>query len=242
MKINILNKGYIALAILLVAGTIYKIIAYKTWARYDYYSAICTPQSYPIYLQACYFITADADDLAWINDEKVNDFRSEWGDEGFPEARDPLRLPEKLVLKYAAYSEQKFYSDTLSLPVDVIQKVFKEAAKKNQLDELFKSGQNVKGLKFLVGVVPDGQVVVWLRGRFLEQVILKAKIAPKEPRSDEMYFEKPLSKSAYLNTVFEGLSDSLKTKIKSGWDQHANYLDTPTHYIDQNKDGWKSIH
>jgi len=217
MKINLLNKIYAAVAITLVFGTIYKIVAYKSWDRYYYYSNACTPSSYPIYLRNSYFITADEDDFSWIDNEKVENFSTYWGDGSFPEVRERMRLPQKAKIK----------------------SIFKSAKKNNQLEEIYRAGGDVKGLKFLVGISNDGNIIVWLRGKFLEEKILNIKLHDKEPRNDQMHFKEKLSKEVYLEKVFENLSDSLKNKIKSGWDSQANYIDTPTNYIDRNRERWE---
>ena len=116
MKLNILNKIYIFIAFFLVIAIITNIFNYKSWERYYFASSICTPASYPIYLHNCYFLTNDLDDDAWIKDENVNRFSFEWGNEEFLEVYKPMRLPTKLVLQYASFSEQNFYSDTINLP------------------------------------------------------------------------------------------------------------------------------
>ena len=239
MKINLLNKIYAAVAITLVFGTIYKIVAYKSWDRYYYYSNACTPSSYPIYLRNSYFITADEDDFSWIDNEKVENFSTYWGDGSFPEVRERMRLPQKIVLQYVSYRDDKFYNDTISLPEAKIKSIFKSAKKNNQLEEIYRAGGDVKGLKFLVGISNDGNIIVWLRGKFLEEKILNIKLHDKEPRNDQMHFKEKLSKEVYLEKVFENLSDSLKNKIKSGWDSQANYIDTPTNYIDRNRERWE---
>ncbi|PWS32577.1 hypothetical protein DF947_05745 [Pedobacter paludis] len=242
MKINRLNKIYIVLSITLVVATIIKILNYKGWERFYYFTSICAPQNYPIAIHDAYFLTGEGeDDFAWINFEDVKNFTSKWGEEYYSqEARDRLRLPTKLVLQYASYRDQKFYSDTLDLPQKKILNIFKSALK-NKTAIAFSSGGGMvkKGLNFLVGIANDGNIIVWLRGVFLEKVIFKGKIKPHEPQGDETYFEKRLPKAAYLKKMFEDLPDSVKTKLNSGFDAKVNYIDSPTYYIEKNRKLWE---
>ena len=239
MKINILNKIYIFIAFFLVIAIITKILNYKSWERYYFASSICTPSSYPIYLHNCYFLTNDLDDDAWIKDESVNHFSSEWGNEEFLEVYSPMRLPAKLVLQYASFSEQKFYSDTINLPEKKIKQIFENAEKNKNFENLYSSRGDKKGLHFLVGVAQNGNIKIWLRGIFLEEVILQTQIHPKEPKGDETFYEKRLPKTVYLSKVFEYLDDSLKVKINNGWEKNAKYMDTATNYIENNREMWQ---
>lgn len=239
MKLNILNKTYISIAFFLVIAIITNILNYKGWERYYYASSICTPSSYPIYLHSCYFLTNDLDDEAWIKDESVNRFSSEWGNEEFLEVHRPMRLPSKLVLQYASFSEQNFYSDTINLPEKKIKQIFEKAKQNKNFENLYSSRGDKKGLHFLVGVAQNGNIKIWIRGVFLEDVILQTKIHQKDPKEDETYYEKRLSKSVYLSKVFENLDDSLKNKINKGWGKKANYMDTATYYIEENKEVWQ---
>ena len=69
-------------------------------------------------------------------------------------------------------------------------------------------------------------------------MILQTKIYTKEPKKDETFYEKRLSKSVYLSKVFEYLEDSLKNKLNNGWEKNAKYMDTATNYIDNNREMW----
>ncbi|RZL31678.1 MAG: hypothetical protein EOO96_15680 [Pedobacter sp.] len=77
-----------------------------------------------------------------------------------------------------------------------------------------------------------------MRGVYLEKLILKQKLKPKEPQGDETFWEKRLSKADYIKKSFENLEDSVKLKLDNGFDAKANYIDTPTHYIEKNKELW----
>lgn len=235
MKLNVLNKIYLLITFFLVIAIFCNILNYKSWERYYFASSACTPLSYPIILNSCQFLTNDSNDDAWIKVENVNKFSSKWGDEEFFQVDKPMRLPNKLVLKYASYSEQKFYSDTINMPEKKIIEIFKKAEQNKNFENLHSSSGDKKGLHFLVGIAHNGNIKIWLRGVLLENVILQTKIYPKEPKDDETYYEKRLPKKIYLSKVFEYLDDSLKIKINDGWEKNSNYMDTATYYIKQKK-------
>ncbi|MCX3265171.1 DUF2931 family protein [Pedobacter agri] len=239
MKLNFVNKLYIAVTLVLVVAIVFRTFSYKGWERYHYFSSVCAPESYPIAIHNSYFILADGD-LGYIKDEAVENYTSKWGEDYyFAESNRRERLPVKLVLQYVSYRDKKFYSDTLNLPKEKIKQVFKSAFQNKQVIKLFNPSGDVKGLTFLVGIANDGNVAVWLRGVFLEKLILKQKLSSKEPQGDETYYEKRLSKAEYIEKRFEDLPDSLKLKLNSGFDIKANYIDTPTYYIDKNKELWE---
>lgn len=239
MKLNFINKLYIAITLILIVAVVFKIFSYKGWERYHYFSSICAPESYPIAIHNSYFILADGD-LGYIKDEAVENYTSKWGEEYyFAESNQRERLPVKLVLQYVSYRDEKFYSDTLNLPVKEIEQIFKSALRSKQTKKLYNPSGDVKGLTFLVGIANDGNVAVWLRGVFLEKLILNEKLTSKEPKDDETYYEKRLSKAEYIKKRFEDLPDSVKLKLDRGLGFKTNYIDTPTHYIDKNKELWK---
>ncbi|KQC00130.1 DUF2931 family protein [Pedobacter sp. Hv1] len=231
MKLNFINKAYIALALVLGIAISIKIITYKSWERYYYFSSVTAPPSYPIAIRNSYFILPFDDD-ATINTENVRAFNTTWGDEyNFAETHQALRLPEKLVIEYVSYRDKKFYKDTLSLPTAQIKQLFIAATKQNQLEELYSPRGDQKGLRFLIGIANNGNILVWLRGAKLEKLILKTKLQAYEPSRDDTYYEKPLPKELYFKKVFEQLPDSIKLKIAKGWDKHANYADSTTNYL-----------
>lgn len=239
MKLNFINKLYIAITLILVIAIGIKFFNYKSWERYYYFSSVCTPESYPIAIHDSYFILDDGD-LGHIKDEYVNDFTSKWGQEYyFAESNERSRLPVKLVLQYVSYRDKKFYSDTLDLPKKEIKQIFESALQNKQAIELYNSSNKAKGLTFLVGIANDGNVAVWLRGVFLEKLILKQKLTAKEPKGDETFYEKRLSKAEYIKKSFENLEDSVKLKLDNGFEAKANYIDSPTHYIDKNRELWE---
>ncbi len=220
------------MAIALMAGITFKLLRYRSWDRYYYFSSTMAPQSYPVAVRNAYFILP-ANEHSYINHENLDNFNTKWGEEYyFAEVHESLQLPEKLVLEYVAYRDQKFYKDTLSLPTDQLKQQFKNAQQLQQFEQMYSPKGDRMGLRFLIGLANEGQVLVWLRGKGLEKLILKTKLKAYEPTLNDTYYEKPLPKGQYLKKVFEQLPDSVRLRIEQGWDKGANYADSASHYLD----------
>lgn len=143
------------------------------------------------------------------------------------------------MLKYFSYRDEKFYSDTLDLPQQEILVTFKTAEKNKQFLELSSYAGKKDGLSFVIGLANNGNVIIWFRGVYLEKELLRKKLKPTEPKVDDLYYEKTLTKEKYLAHTFENLSDSLKMVYKNGFDANANYIDTPSRYIEKNIELWQ---
>lgn len=238
MKLNLINKIYICISILLAVATVYRIMHFKSWDRYNYSATIVAPSTFPVYVSDAYFIVP-GNDLESIDYEWVNNFNVNWDtDYNSSNHARSQRLPTKLVLKFASYRDAKFYRDTLDLPQAQISPIFKRAAAGKQFQVLSSYAGTKKGLNFVVGIANNGNIIVWLRGVNLEHIILKKRLKYRIPGPDDTYYKEPLSKQVYLNHVFENLTDSIKTKLNAGFDADANYIDTPSHYIRNNKELW----
>lgn len=238
MKVNVINKIYISITVLLVVATIYRILSFKSWERYNYSAVVVAPSNFPVYVREIYFIVP-GNDLESFDYEWTNNFNVNW-DTYFTSSNHARsqRLPTRLVLKYVSYRDRKFYRDTLDLPTAQISSIFEKAAGSRQFMELSSYNGPKKGLNFVVGLANNGNVVLWLRGINLEHTLLKTRLRPKNPDPQDTYYEKPLSKQVYFNHVFESLTDSVKHKLNGGFDAGANYIDTPSHYIRNNRELW----
>lgn len=246
MKLNLVNKIYIGIAIVLVLGIAWRVLSYKAWDRHYFFASVSAPYTYPIYLRDIYFIYPNEDEFGdgfSYTREEVNDFNSSWGAEYYsPRVNDPMQFPKQLALQYVSYRDKKFYKDTLDLPRQTIANIFKEAKLKNQLLSISSNtGLNERqGLNFVVGIANDGNLVVWLRGMFFEKVLLKTKLKPKQLTAEDLYYGKKMNKQEYYQKVFEYMPDTLKQLIEKGYDREAKYIDSPTNYIEKNKEYWEN--
>ncbi|MBC8987004.1 DUF2931 family protein [Pedobacter sp. N36a] len=240
MKLNKLNKYYIVLAVILVIASIYRKTAYKGGERYNYSITITAPITFPIYVKEAYFLLPDGE-LEGANIESTNNFNSAWGiDYGSSNHASSARLPSQFFLKYFSYRDKKFYSHKFELPQNEILNIFKTADRNNQSLILSQFAGLKKGLSFVVGIANNGYVVVWLRGVFLEKELLRAKLKSVEPKASDLDDEKNLTRDEYFKQAFENLSDSLKMVYDKGFDDKANYVDTPSRYIELNTELWEN--
>ena len=239
MKLNKLNIFYIIVAVILISSTIYRKIAYRGWERYNYSVAVSTPKSYPMHVSEAYFLLPN-DDFESADRDDANDFTSNWG-VSYSTANHARsqRLPLQLVIKYFSYRDKNFYSDTLNLPKNKILNIFKLAEKNKQFFELSSYNGQKKGLSFVIGLANNGNLIIWLRGINLEKELLRKKLKPTNPNKDDLYYEKTLTREKYFEHAFENLSDSLKAVYKNGFDAKANYIDTPSRYMESNIELWK---
>lgn len=240
MKLNHTNKAYIGISIVLLLLIIYTFTNNRSSDRYNYAASITVPATFPVHLKRAYFLMSNGD-FEGLRSEEVENFTADWHsyDVNTNHVENQL-LPEKLVLSYLSYRNKTFYSDTLTLPVEEMKMVFETAAKNEQFLVLSSYAGIKKGLAYMIGVANDGNVIMWLRGVNLEEVVFKTKLKAKEPNFDDLNDEKALTKEEYFNSVFRDLSDSVKIKLNSRYDSKANYIDTPSRYIENNKKLWST--
>ncbi|WP_113653543.1 DUF2931 family protein [Pedobacter namyangjuensis] len=239
MKINSVNKLLIGFGILIIAVIIYRVLTFKGWERYNYSATVTAPASFPISISTLYF-TLENDDFESINSEDVSGFSAKW--QSYYTSVDHAesqKLPSAIKLSYFSYRDQKFYNDSLQLPRGKIKQVFATASKNNQFLVLSQYAGIKKGLAFMVGIANDGNVVIWLRGVNLEQEVFRAKLKPKNPTPNDYFIHGRLTKDEYFKEAFKDLSDSVKTLFKNGYDEKANYIDSPSRYIENNKELWE---
>ncbi|RYD71314.1 MAG: DUF2931 family protein, partial [Sphingobacteriales bacterium] len=212
MKVNFVNKIFLAVGVVLLAAIAWKIIKFQSWNRYYYAASVSAPQSFPVFVREIYFTTAD--DNVWMDTEKVNGFNSSWAQEDyFPDVHESNLLPEKIVLKYASFREGSFYSDTIPLPADKLKAAVDAAFKNNNTVDIYFNGMQKTGLSFLVGIANNGNIIIWLTGAKQTIEIMRAKINAKPPGAEDLYYGGDMSKSEYLKDRFSMLSDSMKTLI-----------------------------
>lgn len=227
MKLNGINKLYIAIGIAMIGLNVYRVIHYRAWDRYYYFTNICAPPAYPVYVRDAYFIVANRDELGSIRYEEVNHFNTSWKESYyFPETYEKELLPQKLVLKYASYRDQQFYRDTIDLPADTIRLLVDKIVEEKKAPYIYYRGRDVPGLTFLIGIANGGHILVWLRGVEEEHLILQTNIKPVTPDKEDTYYGEPMTPAVYLKDRFMGLDDSLKARIDRGWEAGANYRDS----------------
>ncbi|RYY70302.1 MAG: DUF2931 family protein [Chitinophagaceae bacterium] len=227
LKLNLRNKLYAGISILLLAAIAFKLIHYNAGNRYYYAANVTAPATFPVHVKEGYFTRNGTDMQVHLDTEEVNLFRGNWGkDYFFAEANERNLLPEMLVLKYVSYREGTFYNDTIALPAEKIKTIFEAALKNGHALAVYFKGQDKPGLSFSIGIANDGNIIVWLKDSKGKYEICRKKLTPKSPGREDTYYGEDLSKAAYLEKIFERVDDSLKTLIQSGYDAGAHYIDS----------------
>ena len=226
-KLNKLNRVYLVVLILLTVATAIKIVMYQGWKRYYYGASVSAPSSYPIRVNRCEFILANGE-TAYLGTTQVNDQNSDWGDGDYSDPHRKERLPVALVIDYADYRSQQFYRDSIILPEKVISETFKNELNKGEEVSQYQSAP-VMSLNFVVGVANNGNIIVWLRGKSFEKVLVKHKANIHEPKADDTWYERRLSRKGYFNQAFN-IDSAQNEEFKKGFDKHANYIDTPSRF------------
>ncbi|MCH5719815.1 hypothetical protein [Niabella hibiscisoli] len=82
MQLNRINQFYIIVAIALIGFHVYRVISYRAWDRYYYFTNICAPAAYPVYVRDAYFITGSGE-ISSIRNMEVNSFQTSWKEDYF---------------------------------------------------------------------------------------------------------------------------------------------------------------
>ncbi|RQO74028.1 hypothetical protein DBR43_01065 [Pedobacter sp. KBW06] len=229
-KLNVLNKIYLLIFVLLVIAIAVKLLNYKGWSRYYYSASVSAPRMYPIKVYRADFVLSDGKTES-LKTSDVNDQRLDWGQGEFSQTSERQQLPVKLVLDYVSYRDQSFYKDTINLPAQLIDSIFRNSKKAGIQQSIHKYGTNADGLVFIAGIANNGNVLVWLQGDKYERVLLKHKIAAREPSAADLFNERQLTKEQYLKQAFADLSDDFFKNLAEGLAKDANYIDSASNYL-----------
>lgn len=225
-NLNVLNRIYLAILVLGVLFTIYSIVRQNAWSRYNYTASLTAPTEFPIHVRQSYFITG-GEEKVYVADSDVNYGKSFWGDRDISSKQEKQRLPLKLVLSYASYRDKSFYKDTISLPVKLIEALFKNKPAEqptNSEDEIYIKRDN---FDFIVGIANKGNIIIWLRANDQETVLLKYKIKASNPVGNDTYYKKMLTPKEYFKQVFM-LDAQQEEQFEKERGKVINYIDTPS--------------
>lgn len=240
MRMYRANVLLILVSVFLLSFSVYNVVNYQSWSRYYYGATAIAPSSYPVSVRDCYFTTPDLDEVSYVTFENVNNQNSTWRSNGDTiQLPDKQLLPEKLCISYFSYREKKFYRGTLKLPTKRVEQIFKDAIRDNKTEKHYRYRGDAKGLTFVVGIANNGKILIWVRGIYFESLILKAKINTAIPSSMDTFEDKDTSTVVYIERIFNKITDSTKLAYKNGYDSPANYADSITHYIENNRKRWE---
>jgi len=164
-----------------------------------------------------------------------------WGKGGGPMGGDErrARLPKTLRTTYYDYQEDRFYQLDAELPLQKLYALFKETV----VSAGMSYGKVVpKFDTFMIGIAPQGHVVVWIGGRGgddqIELGVYKAQIS-RNMTVDGYNATKPAvpltanrwDEMSDLGTYRTGLKPETVAKLKTGWmPELAYYLKQRTKY------------
>lgn len=181
-NLNVLNKVFLGLSLVFLILFIYKVVVYKASERYYYTASVYSPEEFPIKIIEISFRLENndrTDPSFYSTIEVINNYNSYWGATEYMEAQKPQFLPNTLVLSYIDYHTRKYYSDTILLPKNKMENIFKEAKNKHQMFNL-NSWKPKMGLKYHVGIANEGNIIFWLVGKEFEKEFYRVQIEAKD--------------------------------------------------------------
>lgn len=231
-QLNFFNKLLVIVIAGLFTATIVKVVSYKIWARYNYSIYFFSPEVYPVHVETFSFLTKDGHSVGTSYEPRSN-YQSNWGNMESPTVCSTERLPLKFIIEYASYNDKKFYRDTIDMPYQLIDSVFR-ISKRDHIAKIIgnDNDQNdIRGLNFTVGIASKGNIVMWLQGNNYEITLLKHKIPVVKTLNRRFETkEELLPTGGYWSRSFS-LSESAIAKISRGIDENANYADSSSKYL-----------
>ncbi|MEO6832980.1 MAG: DUF2931 family protein, partial [Chitinophagaceae bacterium] len=125
-----------------------------------WYPTECAPRMYPIEIVTGNITTEDSTQIS-VPAGKI--MYNGWGELGSTFISDPIRkaTPTKLSIHWFSYAEDQFYGGDFTLPTDSIRVAFKEGYTSPFI------GEQKTFSSVMIGMAPNGAVVVWLKGDLL---------------------------------------------------------------------------
>lgn len=138
-----------------------------------------------------------------IPDDKI--ISNGWGETGSIHliGNDLKPIPEKLMISWFSFTEDKFYSGTFDLPYEKIKSLFEEGF----IDPV--NGKKITYSEIIVGLAPEGEISVWLSGRITTEI---GNFQAKEVNTDwvSVINNPDISRKDYIQIILdEELGDKL---------------------------------
>lgn len=230
---NHFNKFLIILTLTLSVTYSYILMKEKPWSKFYYEVFAFYPEAFPVEFSRIKFTSNSSKDIDYDYYSRINvsDGSARWSGGGYSDQTDKKRfLPDNLYLEYIDLQTEKYYRDTIPLPKNKMEEIFKKAKKKNMLQDL-DTYYTCMGLTLQIGIANDGSVLVWLSNTDyptnFEIEILRTKIHPKIfPKNWDRYNIKNEEKKAILQKILDKVSNSEKEALIKGIDSTANYKDS----------------
>jgi hypothetical protein len=176
----------------------------KMEKKYDWSATLSAPEEYPVQVYRGEIIAKDySQSLSGFGDIHYG-----WGEEGGTVVMGPdlKNLPDSLEIAWHSFVDQKNFEGKWALPKEKLIKLFDEGI--IDLSTKKKSTYN----KFIIGLAPNGLVVVWISvaGSQIEIAHFKAKevVVNVETISED---NKPIFSKKYNDVVLSELNENHKT-------------------------------
>lgn len=168
----------------------------------DWLPTECAPAGFPMAIIKATLIDHEGKEVAVPEGKILN---NGWGALGSTRVMNETNnsIPEKLVITWFSYAEDKFYKGDISLPVDQLQKHFTDGyispdTRSRNMYDLIK-----------VGVAPGGYVSVWLSGESITKEIISAQAGETDYDWSQFFDNPDMSREKYIaSTLINTLGDS----------------------------------
>lgn len=225
---NLLNKIYAAILAILLIILVFNIINSKPFLdKYIYTTSISAPYYFPVAGHA-YFRLEDNSINSPQNKsmDYLNGHYSRWLENEFDylDKQEFNPLPKYLIIDYLDYRTKNYYQDSLTLNTEKIRTTFKNSISKRI--NLGTSNRPIMGLKFLIGIADNGNVVILLVGKDFVEKVDQFSLKPKSYSDNKFFRTHFSSEQAVFENSFYKLKDSFRLKIDSGYLKDSNYVDS----------------
>jgi hypothetical protein len=157
-----------------------------------------------------------------------------WGDgrSRMATGRDEMPIPKSMAVTWYSYREDTFYRGKFPLPVEKIQALFERSRKPSPF-----TGRVSEGGTFIVGLAPEGFVVIWFQGLGFGHVVFTGHGEPVNDVPEEVIFNYPDMTKAQVrekiiqNSV-ENAEGSPSLNNPKYWQQLHNELYTYDYVIE----------
>jgi len=145
-NINIANKIYFGILLLLMVSIGIKRYKYNAAERFIYDIDICTQVNQPIYITKLDVLNQDAENM-WLSSSDINkNYENDCDNLIGGYDNDPKLLPSKIVLSYITYNSKCYFSDSINLDKNKLLDIFNKYSKIENADlflkiKLYENGQ-----------------------------------------------------------------------------------------------------
>jgi len=190
----------------------------KKMNKIEWSATRCAPKNYPVEILHGYFA---------FREEKIyipsrGSANNGWGNSGPTHIiGDVLKpIPERLVIQWFSFVEDKFYQGDFSLPLETLTKLFN-----SDLDTYLSTGKS-KYNELNIGLAPGGLVVVWISDGGTQTEIGKYHANEVQLTMKELNPNGIQDREAYINLVLkEDVESNILKEIRENGIDYVKWKD-----------------